>query len=93
MILLQHSGSLFQDVAIFFSYSWGIELPSQLEIFSRYASADAVFLNETAAEPEKHEELLEKLGLQQESLGITICHYRSHIKATDGLMVYRKKKI
>ncbi len=75
---------------IFFSYAWGIELPSQLEIFSRYAASDALFLNETAAEPEKHEELLTRLGLEQEILEVWSPQNKSKLQTTSGLMLYRK---
>ncbi len=85
-------GIEFRDVSVFFSYTWGVELPSQLEIFSRYAAPSAVFLNETAAESEKHQELLERLGLQQEALGVS-SHYRSCSGTTAGLMLYRKRSI
>ena len=84
-------GIAWHDVSVFFSYTWGVEFPSQLEIFSRYAAPGAVFLNETAAEPEKHEDLLEALGLQQKSLGVSLYRYRSSVKTTSGLMLYRKK--
>ncbi len=79
-------GIAWHDVSVFFSYTWGIELPSQLEIFSRYAAPGAIFLNETAAEPEKHQELLDALGLQQERLGVSN-RYNSE------LMLYRKNPL
>ncbi len=65
--------------------AYGIELPSQLEIFSRYASAQAVFLNDTAEEPEQKYELLDALGLQQERLELSFSFHK--------LMLYRKRGI
>lgn len=83
-------GVSFRDISVFFSYTWGVELPSQLEIFSRYAHPDALFLNETAEEPEKHQELLDALRLKQEPLGVS-SHRRACSGTTAGLMVYRRR--
>jgi len=54
------------DVDIFFSYTWGIELPSQLELFSKYGKKDAVMLSVAARSLIKHEDLMKDLGLKYE---------------------------
>ncbi len=76
-------GIALQEVLVFFSYTWGVELPSQLELFSRYAHPQAIFLNETAQEPEQKHELLDALGLQQEKIILSASFH--------NLMLYRKK--
>lgn len=78
-------------VDIFFSYTWGPELPSQLEMFSLYAKPSALFINETAEEPHHHQELLEELDLRQEMLREWQRPSHIGLNITSGLMLYRKK--
>jgi hypothetical protein len=59
-------------------------------MFSRYASPKAVFLNETAYEPQMHLELLDALGLQQRAVGVS-SHHRVCSGTTSGLMLYTKR--
>ena len=60
----------FSDIKIFFSYTWGIELPSQLEQFARFSSPESIFINHTSAhlQAKDKKELLEELGLVQRDL-------------------------
>ena len=84
-------GISLSTVDVFFSYTWGPELPSQLELFSLYANPSAIFLNETAEEPYHHPQLLEELGLQQEMLREWQRPFHIGLKTTCGLMLYRTK--
>ncbi|MBI5003257.1 hypothetical protein HZC31_07775 [Candidatus Woesearchaeota archaeon] len=84
-------GISLSTVDVFFSYTWGPELPSQLELFSLYAKPSAIFLNDTAEEPYHHPQLLEELGLQQEMLLEWQRPSRIGLKTTCGLMLYRTK--
>ncbi|MBI4162551.1 MAG: hypothetical protein HY513_02615 [Candidatus Aenigmarchaeota archaeon] len=61
-------GIAFSDIDVFFSYTWDLELASQLEIISRYARTGAILLNA----PTNHDlcqRLLDELGLP-EKLGL-----------------------
>ena len=58
-----------QDIDLFFSYTWGIQLPSILELFSLYARGGSVLLNVTSTFPERHEELVKRLNLTIEDIG------------------------
>jgi|GEM_PF-4024154 len=48
----------------FFCYAWQQQVPSVCEFFSRYARPDAVLLCAAWDLPERHEEMLRKLGLE-----------------------------
>ncbi len=50
-------------VEVFFSYSWGPEIPSQLELFRNYAHEDSKLLIDCAGIPEDLEGLAGELGL------------------------------
>jgi hypothetical protein len=53
----------FHKFDVFFSYTWGIELPSILEQYARYAQEDAIFLNHSAFYPVEHKRMLKDIGL------------------------------
>lgn len=51
---------------VFFSYTWGPELPAVYEIFSRYAKQDAVLLHDSGYYPQYIKMFLKKLKLKRE---------------------------
>ncbi|MFH1916084.1 MAG: hypothetical protein ABIJ21_02365 [Nanoarchaeota archaeon] len=59
-------GIPFFNFNIIFSYTWGIELPSQLEMFSLFANQHAIMLNANAQDPIRLENLLSETNLTME---------------------------
>lgn len=57
-------GISLRAIDVFFSYSWGVQMPSQLEIFSLYAKKDAVFMNSPERIPKELDALLDELQLE-----------------------------
>ncbi len=57
-----------EDVDLFFNYSWGIELPSVLEMFSIFGRRDSVLLNNSAGYPVEHKKMLVEMGLVMEPI-------------------------
>jgi hypothetical protein len=66
----ENLGIRLQEVDLFFSYTWGPELPSQLELFSKFASPEAIFVNHWARFPENGTRLIEELGLFYETISV-----------------------
>lgn len=48
---------------MWYSYCWGQNVPSLTETFSKYSKTDAIFIYSSCGQPEKRDELLEKLDL------------------------------
>lgn len=64
-------GIQFNEIDVFWAYTWQNELPAILEMFSLYAKDGAIFVNETANYPLKMNSLVEKLNLGESSSGFS----------------------